>query len=78
MSRRTSNRPTGVFKRIPRLGNNVPNIQARFAAISKAQWAELYRDLYDQTHGGYADSAPFMEDAEKRLMTLKANGLAGG
>lgn len=70
-------RPTGVFKRSPRLGNAVPNIMDRYAAISKAQWAELYRDLFAATQGEDMDDG-WLPDAEARLVMLKLNGLAGG
>jgi hypothetical protein len=72
-------RPNGVFKRQPDLGG-VGDAQRRYAAISKAQWAELYRDLYIQTHGEEPEAfrSYWLSDAEARLETLKANGLAGG
>jgi hypothetical protein len=71
------------INRTPDLGT-VPDVQRRYAAISKAQWAELYRDLFAITctkHDGFEDCQEtdhFMDDAEERLKTLKANGLAGG
>ncbi len=46
-------------------------VQPRYAAISKADWAELYFDLYRQTHGGGVTDETIMQDAEKRLAVLK-------
>lgn len=69
-------RPNGVFKRQPDLGGEL-QIQWRFEAITKAQWAEVYRDLYAATQGEDRVDT-FMDDAEARLATLQANGLAGG
>lgn len=69
-------RPNGIFKRQPSLGGAI-DAQKRYDAITKAQWAELYADLYAQTHG--EENAHFaIADAENRLETLQANGLAGG
>lgn len=42
--------------------------------ITKAQWIELYRDLYIQTHGGYPETAhteAWLEDAQQRQEVLE-------
>ncbi len=44
-----------------------------FDRISKAAWADLYADLYRQTHGEEATEEIIIEDAEKRLETLQRN-----
>ena len=46
-------------------------LRARFAAISKADWVELYFDLYRQTAGETVSDEDCMKDAEKRLDILK-------
>ncbi|HUY75145.1 MAG TPA: hypothetical protein VMV29_08370 [Ktedonobacterales bacterium] len=43
--------------------------------ISKAAWIDLYIDLYRQTHGEGATDAQVIEDAQRRLQTLKAAGI---
>lgn len=57
------------IKRSPEIASE---IKARFAQISKADWAELYFDLYRQTCGNeMASDEECMRDAEKRLDILK-------
>jgi hypothetical protein len=60
-------RPSGVFKRRPVLERS---LLGRYARISKARWAELYLDLYRQTHGEHVTDEECMGDAEKRSGVL--------
>jgi len=48
----------------------------RFDKMSKADWADLFCDLYCQCFGE-SESTPemMMQDAEKRLEILKRNGV---
>lgn len=39
--------------------------------ISKADWTELYFDLYRQTHGETVSEQEIIEDAKHRLSALK-------
>ena len=66
-------RPMGVSK-VPSayFGN-----REEFRKISKAAWADLYFDLYAQSSGRCDDvtAEEVINDAIKRLKTLKANGI---
>lgn len=42
----------------------------RYHAMSKATWADLYADLYRQTHGEASSDAEIMNDAERRAEIL--------
>lgn len=62
----------------------IPHSQlARFAAISKASWVELYRDLYHQCYGGDESTGletdtEWLDDAEHRLIILRDPSLCTG
>lgn len=43
----------------------------RFAQLSKADWADLYFDLYRQVYGETTGDEEIMQDAEKRCDILK-------
>ncbi len=62
-------RPTGVLKRPPEIA---PELNGRYAKISKADWADLYFDLFRQVYGEDEADEAIMQDAEKRLNFLKA------
>ncbi len=47
----------------------------RAEAISKTAWMDLYADLYRAVHGEDVPASEIIEDAERRLTILKANGL---
>jgi hypothetical protein len=52
-------------------GVDLPShLKARFARISKADWAEIALDMYCEYRGGTEDQ--FMTDAERRLEIIKA------
>jgi hypothetical protein len=56
-------------KRSPQMDSE---LRARYAKISKADWADLYFDLYRQTCGdGQASDRECLQDAEERLDILK-------
>lgn len=59
---------TGITKRSPEL---TAEIRGRYAKISKADWADLYADLYRQMFGEAAEDEVVMQDAERRLGILK-------
>jgi hypothetical protein len=61
-------RPTGIFKRSPEMPHK---LHRRFAKISKADWADLYFDLFRQINGEETADEAIMQDAEKRLNILK-------
>jgi hypothetical protein len=61
-------RSSGVFKRSPEMN---AALQARYAKISKADWADLYFDLFRQTSGEDQEDQAIIDDAEKRLEILK-------
>ena len=61
-------RPTGVFKRLPEIARE---FHRRYAKISKADWADLYFDLFRQVNGESEADEAIMQDAEKRLDILK-------
>jgi hypothetical protein len=61
-------RPTGIRKRQPELS---PEVRGRYARISKADWADLYADLYRQVFGESETDEAVLQDAEKRLGILK-------
>lgn len=58
-----------MSKRAPRFetGNGYFD---RYHAMSKATWADLYADLYRQTHGEESSDAEIMDDAERRAGIL--------
>lgn len=64
--------PTSVFQRPPQMTNA---LSRRYAQISKADWADLYFDLFRQIHGETVSDAAIMQDAEKRLGILKSHRL---
>lgn len=55
------------IKRPPALGRAYFD---RYHAMSKATWADLYADLYRQTHGEMSADAEIMDDAERRAGIL--------
>jgi hypothetical protein len=62
-------RATGVTKRPPELDFE---LRGRYKKISKADWADLYADLFRQVYGEDADDQDIMQDAEERLVILTA------
>lgn len=44
----------------------------QYMHLSKADWADIYADLYRQTHGEDASAALVMADAYRRQAILKA------
>ena len=55
------------FKRAPNLDRVYSD---RYHALSKATWADLYFDLYRQTHGEESDDSEVIDDAERRAEVL--------
>jgi hypothetical protein len=58
----------GATQRLPEIDEA---LHGRYAKISKASWADVYFDLYRQTHGEMAEDADIMADAERRLVILE-------
>jgi hypothetical protein len=54
-----------------------PRLLGRYARITKANWADLYFDLYREVRGEDAGDAEVMADAEGRLDVLKRYREAG-
>ena len=69
---RKSNRPTGVSKRPPefQFTGDKRAAQKQFAAISKADWCDLYFDLYRQCFGEQEEGDVILADARFRLDVL--------
>lgn len=65
-------RPGGIFKRRPVVED------CDWEAFSKADWVEMYRDIYKQTHGEDSAALAWFYDARERLETLKANRKGNG
>lgn len=67
--RRRTNRPMGIRKR----GSIFePDLTQRFNAISKADWADIFADLYRETCGEeLAPIETMMLEAERRLAIVK-------
>jgi hypothetical protein len=61
-------RPAGIVKRQPELS---AELRGRYAKISKADWADLYADLFRQVFGEGETDEAVLQDAEKRLSILK-------
>jgi len=61
-------RPTGIVKRPPELESS---LRSRYARLSKADWADLYADLFRQVFGEDEPDEAILQDAEKRLGILK-------
>jgi hypothetical protein len=61
-------RPTGVFKRSPEMESK---LRQRYTKLSKADWSDLYFDLFRQINGEDQTDETIMQDAEKRLDILK-------
>lgn len=55
-------------KRSPEMADE---LLSRYAKMSKADWADLYFDLYRQCFGETLPDEECMKDAERRLDTLK-------
>jgi hypothetical protein len=60
-------RPAGVTKRLPGIERQ---LLKRYGNISKADWAELYFDLFRETFGANETDKSIMKDAERRLSIL--------
>jgi hypothetical protein len=58
----------GVFKRDPEIDWH---LHGRYAAISKAGWAEAFWDLYRQTINDAGTDEEIMADAERRTVILE-------
>lgn len=61
-------RPFGIAKRNPRID---PVLFGRYAKMSKADWAEVARDLYQQIYGDTSTDTDWMADAEHRRQLLQ-------
>lgn len=64
----------GIIKREPIAFRGA--LRSRYAALSKADWADAFLDLYRETI--YDESAPSekaLADAERRIGLLKAQGI---
>lgn len=61
-------RRAGIFKRPPEMSQD---LQVRYAKMSKADWADLYFDLYRAESGEDVPEEEIMQDAERRLEILK-------
>lgn len=48
---------------------------ARFYRLSKSDWADVFCDLYRQAFGDDALPQEILDDAERRLALLKAQGI---
>lgn len=46
-------------------------LQGRYAKISKANWCDVFFDLYRESYGEHADDTEIMADAERRLEILE-------
>lgn len=62
-------RPTGIIKRQPEMDHT---FLERYSRISKADWADLYFDLYRQLNGEQETDKAIMHDVERRLIILKS------
>jgi hypothetical protein len=58
----------GRMQRLPEIDEA---LAGQYARISKAEWAELYFDLFRETHGEDVGDEEIMADAERRLVTIK-------
>ena len=47
----------------------------RFDKLSKADWADVFCDLYRQVNGECSTPEEMLRDAERRIELLKAQGL---
>ena len=47
----------------------------RYAKLSKADWADVFADLYLQVFGEKSPADVIMLDAEKRIENLKLQGV---
>lgn len=57
-------------KRAPMIDSD--ELQAKYAKISKADWADLYFDLFRAVNGETEADAAIMQDVEERLAILKS------
>lgn len=57
-------------KRAPLIESD--ELQAKYAKISKADWADLYFDLFRAANGESASDQEVMQDVEQRLALLKS------
>lgn len=61
---------SGVLnKRSPEIDETLYN---RYAKLSKADWADIYFDLYRQVFGETKTDEEIMQDAERRALLLKS------
>lgn len=58
-------------RRMHRLPEFASELRKRYDSISKADWADLYADLFRQMFGETEEDEMVMQDAEKRLDILK-------
>ncbi len=51
------------------------SLHARYAALSKADWADAFCDLYQQVFGEQSTPEAMLADAEGRIANLKLQGV---
>jgi hypothetical protein len=59
---------TGRIQSLPEIDQA---LHGRYSKISKADWADLYFDLFRETHGETAEDETVMEDAERRMLIIE-------
>lgn len=68
-------RPGGIFKREPQI---IQALHKRYHAMSKADWVEVYRDLYRRCYDMDSPEEDWMEDAERRREILRVYVMSEG